>query len=173
MADILKIAITGPESTGKSVLAEQLANHFKTCWVPEFARSYIESLNRPYEEEDILAIAKGQLFQEQQQLQKANKFLFCDTELIVTKVWSEVKYGTCHPWILDNIEFNTYHLYLLCDIDLPWVEDPQREHPHYRKELFKMYLQELTVRNASFRIVSGIGDIRLRRAIDFVMESCK
>ena len=165
MSEVLKIAITGPESTGKSVLAELLANHFHTLWVPEFARSYIDNLDRPYIAEDILKIAKGQLSHEKQLLKKSTGYLFCDTELIVTKIWSEFKYGFCDPWILRNIKNNKYHLFLLCNIDLPWIEDPQREHPRHRKQLFDLYLQELTKQNIPFRIVSGFGETRLKNAI--------
>jgi len=165
MPEVLKIAITGPESTGKSMLAEQLANHYHTLWVPEFARSYIDNLDRPYVAEDILKIARGQLFHEQQLQKKATGYLFCDTELIVTQIWSEFKYGRCDPWILENIEKNRYHLFLLCDIDLPWIEDPQREHPHLRKQIFDLYFRELTNRKIPFRTVSGFDEIRLKNAI--------
>ena len=170
MSEVLKIAITGPESTGKSILAEQLANHYHTVWVPEFARSYIDKLDKPYVAQDILTIAKGQLYYEQQLLKKANHVLFCDTELIVTKIWSEVKYGYCDPWILENIDQNRYYLFLLCDIDLPWIDDPQREHPHLREKLYDLYFQELTKRKFPFRIVSGIGDLRLENAIRSIVE---
>ena len=170
MSEVLKIAITGPESTGKSVLAEQLANHFHTIWVPEFARSFIDKLDRPYIAEDILTIAQGQLHNEQLLQKQTDHCLFCDTELIVTKIWSEFKYGYCDPWILENIDQNKYHLFLLCDIDLPWIEDPQREHPHLRKKLFDLYFQELTKRELPFRIVSGIGAARLENAIESIRE---
>jgi NadR type nicotinamide-nucleotide adenylyltransferase len=170
MPEIRKIAITGPESTGKSLLAERLANHYQTKWVPEFARSYIDELKRPYVAGDILAIARGQLDLEQEILKQASNYLFCDTELIVTKIWSEVKYGYCDPWILANIEKNHYHLFLLCDIDLPWVEDPQREHPHLRNKLFDLYFRELTTRNFPFRVVSGTGESRLENAVRLISE---
>jgi NadR type nicotinamide-nucleotide adenylyltransferase len=170
MSRLLKIAITGPESTGKSVLAEQLARHYKTTWVPEFARSFIDGLNRPYVAGDIVTIAKGQAASEKQHEEPATGLLFCDTELIVTKIWSEFKYGFCDPWILKNISESNYLLYLLCDIDLPWMEDPQREHPHLREQLFRLYEKELTVRNLPFRIVTGIGGVRLENAIHFVEE---
>jgi NadR type nicotinamide-nucleotide adenylyltransferase len=170
MSEIFKIAVTGPESTGKSVLSEQLAKHFGTVWVPEFARSYLDHLGRPYAEEDILIIAKGQLEREHSLECNADHYLFCDTELIVTKIWSEVKYNRCDPWILDNISRNRYDLFLLCDIDLPWVDDPQREHPHYRKQLYDLYYNELSGRKFPFRVIRGYGDERLKNALVAIEE---
>jgi NadR type nicotinamide-nucleotide adenylyltransferase len=168
MKKILKIAITGPESTGKSQLAEELAEYYNTVFVPEYARGYIDRLNRPYNLEDILEIAKGQIREEERRIQQATRLLFCDTELIVTKIWGEVKYGICDPWILEKIEENKYDLFLLCNIDLPWEEDPQREHPHMREKLFSLYLDELTERGFPFKVVSGTGKERLMNAIGFV-----
>jgi len=162
---IKKIAITGPESTGKSMLAEQLADHYKTIWVPEYAREYINKLDLPYNKEDILTIAKKQLENENKIAKNAIRFLFCDTEPIVTKIWSEDKYKNCDEWILRKIEEHKYDLYLLCYIDLPWQQDPQREDPHRREYLFDLYLQELTERNLPFYVISGSGKKRLINAI--------
>ena len=168
MRNIVKIAITGPESTGKSRLAMELAEYYKTVYVPEFAREYIDRLDRPYTQEDILTIARGQICEEELWIQKADHILFCDTELIVTKIWSEVKYGRFDPWILKKTEENKYDLFLLCDIDLPWEADPQREHPHMREKLFTLYYNELTGRGVPFKVVSGSGKERLMNAIGFV-----
>ncbi|MFO8129851.1 MAG: ATP-binding protein [Bacteroidales bacterium] len=165
MKAIKRIAITGPESTGKSDLARKLAEHYGTTWVREFARDYLEALERPYEEHDMLFIAKNQLLSEKKKMPQARKFLFCDTEPIVIKIWSEVKYERCHPWILEKIKQHPYDLYLLCDVDLPWEEDPLREHPDKRKYLFRLYYNELNNRNLPFYIVSGSGDQRLKNAI--------
>ncbi len=163
-----KIAVTGPESTGKSMLSEALAAHFNTVWVPEYAREYIGGLQRPYTQDDILAIAKGQLEREAIGLSKASGILICDTELIVTRIWSEVKYGTCDPWILEQIGKNPYDLYLLCDIDLPWQDDPQREHPHLREYLFGLYHSELVSRRLPFAVISGLGPARLSNALRII-----
>jgi NadR type nicotinamide-nucleotide adenylyltransferase len=168
MDKILKIAITGPESTGKSRLAMELAAYYKTVYVPEFAREYIDHLDRPYSQEDILKIAKGQIEGEERWIKEAERVLFCDTELVVTKIWSEVKYGNCNSWILEKIEENKYDLFLLCDIDLPWEEDPQREHPHMREKLFTLYHDELTRRGVPFNVISGLGRKRLMNAVGFV-----
>jgi NadR type nicotinamide-nucleotide adenylyltransferase len=167
---IIKIAITGPESTGKSMLAQLLADHYRTVWVPEFARVYLLQLERPYNYADILKIAKGQKKSEKALEKIARKIMFSDTELLVTKIWCDVKYGKCHQWILDSIEKQAYDLYLLCDIDLPWEPDPLREHPDSRKELFDLYQKELVQRKLNYRVVSGMDDVRLKNALGFVEE---
>lgn len=170
MQEIVKVAITGPESTGKSMLAEQLAGHYSTIWVPEFARRYLVDLNRPYEEEDVLKIAKGQVGLEKSLETNAKRYLFVDTELIVTKIWSEVKYHRCDPWIEEGILHQHYFLYLLCDIDLPWEFDPLREHPDLRADLFRMYHRELTLRKLPFVVVKGSGDERLKNAVNAIEQ---
>ena len=165
---ILSIAVTGPESTGKSMLAEQLASHYNTVWVPEYAREYLEKLGHPYEQTDIQKIAQGQLNHEAKLKEQASGFLFCDTEMLVTKIWSEVKYNRCDPWILQAVENHRYDLYLLCDIDLPWQFDPLREHPDQRQFLFDLYYNELMTRGFPFAVVRGKGYSRLENAIEII-----
>lgn len=126
---MLKVVVIGPESTGKSTLSEQLAAHYRTVWVPEYARQYLEELPRPYEQHDLLTIAEGQLALEDKMAEQANRVLICDTDLHVIKVWSEHKYGTSDPRILEYITARPYDLYLLTYIDIAWEEDPQREYP--------------------------------------------
>jgi NadR type nicotinamide-nucleotide adenylyltransferase len=161
-----RIAITGPESTGKSRLAKALSVEFNEPWVPEYARTYLEQLNRPYEFEDILEIARGQFRMEEEAAATADQWLFCDTDFLATRIWSLVKYGKSHSWIDEMADNHIYAHYLLCDTDLPWEADPLREHPHFRDELFKMYLAELQSRNLPFSIVKGTGDARLRSAME-------
>jgi NadR type nicotinamide-nucleotide adenylyltransferase len=168
-----RIAITGPESTGKSWLAENLAKHFNTAWVPEYSREYLAGLGREYGFEDIVRIAKGQLKLEEDEARMADRFLFCDTDLLVTKVWSEFKYDACDPWILEQVKIHRYDLYLLCDIDLPWEFDPLREHPDRRKELFEIYRRHLREMKVNFSIVSGSGQKRLENAINAIDERLK
>ncbi|MBL6449892.1 ATP-binding protein [Fulvivirga sp. 29W222] len=145
---IKKVVVIGPECTGKSTLSSKLAEHYNTCWVEEYARQYIDELDRPYEAEDLLKIAQGQLANEDKLTAKARKLLICDTNLIVIKIWSEFKYGFCHQEILDGINSRKYGLYLLTSIDLPWEDDPQRENPELRDyfhNLFKSTLRELNL----------------------------
>lgn len=158
---IKRIAITGPESTGKSWLTEHLALHFNTVFIAEYAREFINNLNRPYTFEDIEEIAKHQLLLEEEAMAKANGVLFVDTDFFVTKIWSDFVFHKCSPWILNQLQSHPYDLHLLCDIDLPWEYDPQREHPNQRKELFDIYKRELTESNRPFEIVSGSGNARL------------
>lgn len=139
----LRLLLTGPESTGKTLLARRLAETCQTVWVPEYARAYLETLGRPYAEEDLLPIARGQLQLEDFHAQFARRILPCDTGLLVIKVWSEFKYGRCHPWILEQLRQRSYDLYLLCGTDVPWAYDPQRENPDEREELYAIYKREL------------------------------
>jgi NadR type nicotinamide-nucleotide adenylyltransferase len=170
IAVIRRIAITGPESTGKSTLARQLAEHYHTLWVPEYAREYIDKLERPYDLQDIIEIAKGQYEHEESLAGKAHGFLFCDTDFIVLKIWCEFKYKTCPSWILDKVNNHLYDLYLLPDVALPWEFDPQREHPHLRELLFSLYFDELKNRKLNFVIIHGEGENRLKNAIHAVDE---
>lgn len=168
--NLIRIAITGPESTGKSELAYKLANHYNTLWVPEYSREYLGKISRAYKYEDIVKIAQGQINSENNIAKKANKILFSDTELIVTKIWSMFKYGKCDPYIENNIVSKQYDLYILCNIDLPWEFDPLREHPDKREELLNMYIHELKSHNFRFSIISGIGNLRVQNAI-YAIES--
>ena len=164
MGLIKKIAITGPESTGKSTLARKLAAHYNTVWVPEYARTYIDKLNRPYEQHDLSEIAKGQIFHENELKAKANKYLFCDTELTVIKIWSEYKYGSIDPFLTSEHNKITYDLYLLLDINLPWEPDSQREHPEKRKFFFDWFEQELKAIGANYQVIGGEREYRFANA---------
>lgn len=163
-----RIAVIGPESTGKSEVCQHLARIYQTEWVPEYARFYLDRLGRPYEKEDLLEIAKGQVIWEDDKAEEAGEYLFCDTNLIVMKIWSEHKYGSCDPWILEELSNRTYDFYLLGNIDLLWRPDPQREHPKLRKYFFDLYENYLKDRNLSYGIVSGIEDMRVKCAKDLI-----
>lgn len=159
-----KVAIIGPESTGKSTLTIQLADYFKEPFVPEFGRLYLEKHGPAYNYEDLLHISKGMQLLEQQKAQEANEFLFCDTDLIMMKVWYEVKYGNCHPWVNEQLQLKPYDFYFLCSPDLPWEADPLRENPEIREALFYNYLQQIELTKLPYKIIEGTE--RLNTAID-------
>lgn len=168
---IVRIAITGPESTGKSTLCKQLAGHYKTDWVREAARDYINNLNRPYEKNDLLLIGLNQIRSEDLLASNANKILFCDTELLVIKIWSKHKFGTVDPFILDELASRTYDLYLLTDIDVPWVFDDQREHPDKREYFFDWFEKELISAKANYEVIQGNNEERFNNSIR-VIDNC-
>jgi NadR type nicotinamide-nucleotide adenylyltransferase len=165
-----KIAITGPESTGKSWLAEHLAKEFNTVWVPEYAREYLSGKDRAYDLEDVVEIAKGQLAHENRLISRANQFLFSDTEMLVCKIWTDFVFNQIPDFIEQAFENQHYDLYLLCDIDLPWEPDPLREHPNSRQIIFDKYKMELTRAHLPFVIINGFGENRLKHAINVIHE---
>jgi len=166
-----KIAITGPESTGKSTLCEQLAEHYNTAFVPEFSREYLNKKNGKYSENDLTEILNGQLKLENSQVSKANKYLFCDTDPLVIWIWSKVKYGKVDLKIEKELSNHKYDLYLLTYPDLPWEEDSLRESEEKLTELFDLYLNKLQELGFPFKIVSGVGVNRLKTAITAIDES--
>jgi NadR type nicotinamide-nucleotide adenylyltransferase len=166
-----KIVIIGPESTGKSTLCSQLAEHYKTCWCPEFAREYLKETGGKYSFHDLLNIAHGQLELEDTMLTQAkNGFYFIDTDMYVMKVWCEVVFETCHTWILKQIALRKYDLFFLCDVDLPWVKDDLREYPdlEFRKKLFKMYKDLMVTQKTKWAEISGSHVQRLQTAISII-----
>jgi len=160
---MIKIVTTGPESSGKTTLAKTLAKHYQVPWVPEYSRDYLKKLDRPYQEEDLLQIAQGQVAREDQAAKDRPDLLICDTSLVVIKIWSEYRYGRCHPWILKQIEQRPVDVHLLCIPDIPWEPDPQRENPDDRDELFRLYQQAL--KDKPTVIIRGSRSERLTWAI--------
>jgi NadR type nicotinamide-nucleotide adenylyltransferase len=168
MADVKKIVIIGPESTGKSTLCSQLADHYKTSWVPEYAREYLLRQGTNYMFDDLLIIAKQQVASEDTAIRdNRGDFLFIDTEMNVMKVWCEFVFGRCHSWILNQVANREYDMYLLCNIDLPWVADELREYPDLksRQILYKMYKDILVNQSVPWILISGNHTGRLQTAI--------
>ncbi len=170
---VKKVAVIGPECTGKSELSEFLAGYFHTEWVPEYARGYINNLVRPYEQHDLLAIAHGQIRLEDEWMRDSNRILICDTNLYVIKIWSEFKFGACDKTILEQIATRKYDLYLLTAIDLPWEDDPLREHPHKREQLYEIYLNEMKNQPVPFVEIKGERELRRKAAVEAVEQLLK
>ena len=186
---IKKVVVIGPESTGKSSLCEQLANHYKTEWVKEYAREYLLTNGTEYNYDNLLEIAKGQFALEKAAIQlvenkikksgdnnttsAANdlpKIVLIDTNMYVLKVWCEFVFEKCHPWILNQIVENSYDLYLLCDIDLPWVKDELREYPdvEIREKLYHHYKDLLINQSTPWVNISGNYQQRVEIAVNAI-----
>ncbi len=169
---VLKIALFGPESTGKTTLSRQLASHFQTNWAPEFARNYLlNKLNETgqiCEPEDLLPIAIGQTKLENDALLTSNQFLFCDTCLLVTKVFSELYYNFCDPILEKAARKHKYDLFFLTDIDVPWEEDQLRDSPNDRIETFQVFKKALIDNDKPYIRLSGNAEERLQKAIQIV-----
>ena len=164
------LVTTGPESSGKTTLASQLSDYWKTPLVPEVSRDYLKGRNS-YQQQDLLKIAKAQHEQEQAILSHSADRIVCDTDLLVIVIWSEVKYGCCDPWIVDTFENSikqktTSRYYYLCDFNIPWEADPLRENPDNRDTLFDLYLQKLKEYELDHCVMKGDPVERLQQALN-------
>ena len=171
---IIKIALFGPESTGKTTLARQLAEYYKTEWVPEFARDYLQEKWNSSQQictiDDMLPIAYGQTKLENERTLIANRYLFCDTNLMVTKVFSEVYYNYCDPLLNQAACEHEYDLFFLTDIDVPWERDDLRDKAEGRESVFAVFKQSLIDNNKPFITLSGDKDLRLKKAVAIIED---
>lgn len=170
---IKKIAVVGPESTGKSTLSALLAKHYQTIYVPEFARDYCAALTEPCNWQDEINMFYGQLELENQLLPKANKILICDTTFITVKIWSEHMFGKAPDEVLNELPRHPYDFYLLMNIDVPWEDDPLRDFPQLREHFMEVWHRELKSLNACYELISGIGPERFQKAVDAINNFLK
>lgn len=171
--NLLKITTYGPESTGKTTLARDLANYFNTVWIVEFARDFLQEIlekeGRTCEERDLLPIAIGQTTIENEALNKANKYLFCDTNALVTKVYSDIYYKQCSPQLEEAARLHHYDLYFLTDKDVPWEADGLRDSEEYRDNAFEIFKQNLITYNKPYIQINGNKQERLEKAVKIVI----
>ncbi|MBB5397855.1 AAA family ATPase [Mucilaginibacter sp. AK015] len=167
-SEIIKIAVVGPESTGKSHMSAYLAKYYQTVWVPEYARGYCEKLTAPPTWQDEINMFYGQLALEAELLPQANKILICDTTFITVKIWSDQIFGQAPQQVINELPKHPYNLYLLLDIDLPWQDDPLRDFPHLREHFMQVWHTELQALNARYVVISGTGDNRYQNAVDAI-----
>lgn len=162
---MIRIGITGPESSGKSELAEALAEILQAGLVSEYARTFLEQRNGVYTYSDLDVIAKEQ-WQQIVNCDPKQKIWIIDTEMLVMKIWSEYKYKTCSPYILEKLEKQPIDLYVLCKPDFPWQPDPLREHPEEREALYACYHADLIRYNLPYLIAEG----SLKQRIEIVLK---
>lgn len=161
-----KIAVVGPESTGKSSMSKYLASALDTFAVPEYARYYCENLNRQYTLDDEVNMFHGQLALEDAILDHSkNPVVICDTTVMTVKIWCDHLFGHTPPHIIEEIKNRPYDFYLLMDIDLPWEDDPLRDFPTEREHFMRVWKNELDAIGANYEIISGQGEIRMQRGL--------
>jgi NadR type nicotinamide-nucleotide adenylyltransferase len=168
---IIKIAVIGAESTGKSELCVALAKHYNTVWAPEYAREYFNDSDiYNYTIEDLIIIAEKQIALENEVVKKAKRFLFCDTTLITLKVWSELEFKKTPKYINDNLSKIKYDHYFITDNDMPWQQDELRQNKFSRDMILELNKNEVKELNASFSIISGMNKERLKNAVKVIDE---
>lgn len=169
---MIRIAIIGPESTGKSELSRALAEYFNCPWEAELARQYIENLDRSYTYDDVVEIARLQVQQEKKYENKnlEYEYVFFDTELIITKVWFEYKYSIAPDFLKERLAIRFFDFCLLCAPDIPWKYDPVRENSEKREFFFDWYEKEINELGTPYAIIKGVGRKRLQNALDAIQQ---
>jgi nicotinamide riboside kinase len=165
------IVITGAESTGKSALTEYLASYFNAPAIPEFARKYVENLNKKYTYNDVEIIARRQIFQLKELKKQNHEYIFSDTWLIITKIWFEEVFGQLPSWIESEIHQSDIDLFIVCDIDLPWIPDNVRENGGEKRiYLQNKYIENIIHYNFPYQIVNGLNKTRFQNAVKMVQQ---
>lgn len=161
---VRKVVLTGSECTGKTTLAADLARHYRAVWLPEYVRGYAESKGAPLDAGDVEPIARGQIAAHDAALERVRHLLLLDTDLLSTVVYAEHYYGSCPEWISTLAVARRADLYLLCDIDVPWTADPQRDRPDTREAMQALFRRALMSRGFRFVEIRGSRLERFRAA---------
>ena len=164
------MTVTGSECTGKTTLARDLARHFGTVWVPEFARDYLDektgTTGLRLDASDVEPIARGQIAAEDRGIAAAKGLVIRDTDLVSTTVYARHYYGGCPAWIEQAARDRRANLYLLCDIDVPWVADRARDRPHMRESMHALFVEALETLGAQYVTIRGGWDERFATAVE-------
>ena len=155
----IKIVLIGPESTGKTTLALKLAQHYQAVFVPEYSRIYAENqllCNRSLTKDDVMPIAEGQMQLENSLAPKADTVLVCDTDLLETQVYAETYYAEAlFPELEKYARQNTYDLYFLTNVDVPWESDKVRDKPHHRESMLLAFENALKACDKPYVLLTG------------------
>lgn len=169
---VIRVVLTGSESTGKSVLAEQLADYYDAELVPEFVRQFAveKGVGVPITSDDTEAVARGQIALEDQHAARARDIVVMDTDLLSTAVYCVHYFGSCPEWIQHAARERRPDLYLLLDIDVPWVPDGVRDREMARGELQQLFRHAVAASGSPYVTISGQWDERFRRAVNAIDE---
>lgn len=168
-----KIVMVGPESSGKTTMSNMLSERLSTSMVREYGADYIDNLdmnkntrnNKDFTIMDINHIAAGQIYLEDMASTGGNKIIICDTDLMTTQIWSEIYFGTCPKWIVDESYNRKYYMHFLMDIDFDWKDEGIREFPDKRQWHFNRIKSELDKRKLRYEIISGNPEERLNKIL--------
>jgi nicotinamide riboside kinase len=167
----VRLIVTGPESSGKTTLAESLAKVFDATLRTEYARQYFENKgNTNYGMFDILNIAQTQTAQDEALNEQSHHFVILDTDALTLKIWSEEKFGDCDAFILTQLHIASPNdFYLLCSPqNIAWENDPLRENPTDRQRLFELYETNLIFYQKNYLALVGTQDFRLACVIEYL-----
>lgn len=160
MPDVKRVVVFGTESTGKTWLAERLADTFREPWAKEYVREFWDTHDGRILATDLDAIARGQIAAEEAAAAAARRVVFFDTDLITCTLWDDVLFpGACPAWVREEAErrAGAVTLYLLCDADVPFVADPVRCFPdeELRERARQLWREALVSRGLPFVEIQG------------------
>jgi NadR type nicotinamide-nucleotide adenylyltransferase len=163
-----RVCVTGPECTGKTTLAAQLASQYETVWVPEYSREYALAVGRPLTRDDVEPIGRGQIANEERLIASAKRMIVFDTDLISTIVYARYYYDHVPEWIASEARARRSGLYLLHDIDVPFVRDAARDDAEDREAHFELFKRTLEEHGAEVVLIRGGWEKRRERAVEAV-----
>jgi NadR type nicotinamide-nucleotide adenylyltransferase len=162
---VIRVVLTGSESTGKTTLAIHLAAHFGVQYVPEFVREFAAAKEGPIAFTDHGPIARGQIAAEDEALAREPPLIVQDTDLLSTVIYCDHYFGRCPEWIVDAARERRPDLYLLCEIDLPWIADGIRDRGHMREEMQGLFREAVRSSGARFVVIDGEPEHRFAKAV--------
>jgi NadR type nicotinamide-nucleotide adenylyltransferase len=168
---VLRICVVGAESTGTTTMAQALALHYETVWVPEYGRDYWvgkvarEGAESPWRTEEFVHIAQTQNAWEDRLAREANRLLICDTDAFATSIWHERYVGTRSPEVLALSARRHHDLYLLTGDEIPFVQDGTRDGEHLRHWMHQRFQEELEARDLPYLLLTGSHEARLQQAV--------
>jgi NadR type nicotinamide-nucleotide adenylyltransferase len=167
---VKRVVLTGSESTGKTELARRLGAHYGVEFVAEFVRTFAEAKGGPLEFSDHDAIARGQMALEDAALARGESLVVQDTDLLSTALYCDHYYHRVPEWIVEEVRRRRPDLYLLMDIDVPWIPDPARDRGDRREEMHELFERAVRKSGARYELVRGSWEERYRQAVRAIDE---